>query len=89
MFMAIFHDFHRASLPGIKSAFELISRLAVWYDMRRDIKKLTNEYQACARSKIIRHKLARVEAVTPSLRQRFAHIFVDLIVPLGKSKNHN
>ena len=41
----VFSHFHSGSHPGIKAGIKLISRLVVWYNMRRDITCWTRECQ--------------------------------------------
>ena len=85
----VFSHFHSGSHPGIKAGIKLISRLIVWYNMRRDITCWTRECQQCARSKIYRHTTAPLQAVTPPPRGRFTHVYVDFTGPLPASKGYN
>ena len=85
----VFSHFHSGSHPGIKAGIKLISRMAVWYDMRRDITRWTRECQECARAKVHRHTKAPLQAVTPPPRGRFTNVYVDLTGPLPISKGHS
>ena len=85
----VFSHFHSGSHPGIKAGIKLISRLVVWYNMRRDITCWTRECQQGARSKIHRHTTAPLQAVTSPPRGRFIHVYVDFTGPLPVSKGYN
>ena len=88
MRFAVFRHFHSTSHPGVRAGIKLISRLVVWYDMRRDITRWTRECQQCARSKVYRHSKAPLQIVMPPPKGRFTHIYVDLTGPLPSSKGY-
>ena len=88
MRFAVFRHFHSTSHPGVRAGIKLISRLVVWYDMRRDITRWTRECQQCARSKVYRHTKAPLQIVMPPPKGRFTHIYVDLTGPLPSSKGY-
>ena len=68
MRFAVFRHFNSTSHPGVRAGNKLIFRLAVWYDMRRNITRWTKE---CARSKVYRHTKATLQIVMPPPKGRF------------------
>ena len=85
----VFKLYHSWSHPGAQTGIKLISSRFVWNGMKRDIRQWTRECQACARAKIQRHNVAPLDNVTPTPKDRFTNVYVDITGPLGESNGYN
>ena len=57
--------------------------------MKRDIRQWTRECQACDRAKIQRHNVAPLDNETPTPKDRFTNVYLDITGPLGESNGYN
>ena len=85
----IFCLYHSWSHPGAKTGIKLVGQRFVWPGMRQDIRKWTQECQACARAKVQRHNISPLSTVTPPPSGRFTNVYVDITGPLGSSNGYN
>ena len=82
----VFNAFHNLSHAGTKPTLRAISQRYVWYNMRREIRKLCKECHQCQSSKISLHtKSPLIHRLPP--KGRFQSIHVDLVGPLPVSNN--
>lgn len=84
---SVFDHFHTISHPGIRATVKLITDRFVWPNIRKDVRRWSQQCIHCQRAKVTRHNQSAL-GTFPLPDGRFQHIHVDIVGPLPPSHDY-